>query len=85
MFKKFLDRFKKRGAFKPLTILVLEDWYKDELKQQNHNPFGKEKYFIYFGEITNMPGHGVFLGHLYGKIFSGYHIENFRVPTDDEF
>ena len=44
----------------------------------------KERVFIYFGEIPNMPGHCVVAGHESGKIFSGYHTDDFEQIPDEE-
>lgn len=38
---------------------------------------------IYLGEITNMKGHGIFIGKS-GKVYFGYHISNFRELSEDE-
>ena len=42
------------------------------------------KVYVFLGEIPNMPGHCVVLNHKSGKIFSGYHIENFKELKEDE-
>ncbi len=68
-----------------LSMVMLEDWYIEHLKKINNNVFGKDTLFIYLGEIPNMKGHCVVIGHGSGKIYSGYHIEDFRLVTEDEF
>lgn len=40
--------------------------------------------FIYLGEIPNMGGHCVVAGHTSGRIYSGYHIENFEEIDDED-
>jgi hypothetical protein len=40
-------------------------------------PFFDDLPLIYLGEIPNMPQHGVFVGHSSGRIYSGYHIDQF--------
>lgn len=40
-------------------------------------PFLNDMPLVYLGEIPNMPEHGVFAGHHSGRIYSGYHIEQF--------
>jgi hypothetical protein len=57
-------------------VKVTEKW-----KSESHF---KDDTFIYLGEIPNMKGHGVFIGHKTGKIYSGYHTERFRELTDEE-
>jgi len=52
-------------------------------KYENQMHF-KDDVLIYLGEIPNMRGHGVFIGSKTGKIYSGYHIEQFRELTDEE-
>jgi len=68
-----------------LSIVMLEDWYREHLKKTNDHRFDKDNFFIYLGEIPNMPGNCVVIGHESGKIYSGYHTEDFRLPTEDEF
>jgi hypothetical protein len=48
------------------------------------DPIMKEDIFIFLGEIPNMQGHCVVAGHKSGKIFSGYHTNNFIELTEDE-
>ena len=69
---------------KPLSIVKLEDWYIDHLKKKFLIIFTCYTSFIYLGEIPNLPGHCVIAGITTGKIYSGYHIENFRVATEEE-
>jgi hypothetical protein len=47
-------------------------------------PFRSGHTYVFFGEITNMPGHCVVADHRTGKVFSGYHTENFVELTKDE-
>jgi hypothetical protein len=67
-----------------LSIVMLKDWYIEHLKEIKFNPFGKDTMFIYLGEIPNMPGHCVVIGHGSGKVYSGYHTEDFRLPRENE-
>jgi len=69
---------------KSLSIVMLEDEYIDYLKKINDERFTCDTSFIYLGEIPNMPGHCVVAGNWTGRIYSGYHIENFRVATEEE-
>ena len=46
--------------------------------------FKAEQVFVFLGEIANMPGHCVVADHFTGKIFSGYHTENFVELKDHE-
>jgi hypothetical protein len=47
-------------------------------------PFKPDRTYVFFGDIPNMPGHGVVADHRTGKIFSGYHTENFSELTESE-
>lgn len=47
-------------------------------------PFKQDKLYVYFGEIANMPGHCIVADHKTGKLFSGYHTENFIELSEDE-
>ena len=39
--------------------------------------------YVFLGEIPNMPGHYVVSEHKTGRIYSGYHTENFEELTDE--
>jgi hypothetical protein len=47
-------------------------------------PFIDDMPLVFLGEITNMPGHGVFVGHRSGKVYSGYHIFQFVEVSEKE-
>jgi len=54
-------------------------------------PFKAGETYIYLGDISNMPGHCVVVGHMLrgreseqGKILSGFHTDNFRELTEEE-
>lgn len=47
-------------------------------------PFRAEASYIFLGEIPNMPGHCVVAEHESGRIYSGYHTENFTEIPEDE-
>jgi hypothetical protein len=44
----------------------------------------KKRSYIYLGEIPNMPGHCVVLDLKTGRMFAGYHTDNFVELSDDE-
>ena len=47
-------------------------------------PFEKEQVLLFMGEIPNMPGHCVVVDNSSGKLYSGYHTENFiEIPEDE--
>ena len=56
---------------------------KKEMEVIYENHFG-EGPFIYFGEIPNMKGHGIFMDHITKKIYSGMHIDTFEEIPEDE-
>lgn len=48
-------------------------------------PFKKsDEPYIFLGEIVQMPGHCIVVSMKTGKIFSGYHMNNFIELTEDE-
>jgi hypothetical protein len=55
----------------------------DKFKMEYYEIFNDDIY-IFLGEIPNMPGHCVLLRNNDGKLFSGYHTENFIELTDEE-
>jgi hypothetical protein len=57
----------------------------DQLPVEYHDkyPFTADGVYVFFGEIPNMPGHCVVADHRTGRLFSGYHTQNFaEVPED---
>lgn len=68
------------------TIVIFDpEIIKGETKESINSmyPFKIGDHLLYMGEITNMRGH-VIIADNKGKIFWGYHPENFRLPTDEE-
>ena len=62
-----------------LAMVRLVEWYKPHATPK----MLAEKYFIYFGEIPNALGHAVYAGES-GKVYPGYHLENFElIPEED--
>lgn len=47
-------------------------------------PFNDDFPLIFLGEIPNMPDHGVVAGFRTGRIYSGYHIEQFTELNEEE-
>jgi len=68
------------------SLVKVLQWYLDFLKEKNIQdcPLSQEKTFIFLGEMPNMRGHCVVVGQKTGKVFCGYHIENFIELTEDE-
>ena len=58
----------------------------DQLPAEYHKkyPFTKDRVYVFFGEIANMPGHCVVADHRTGRLYSGYHTENFAELSEDE-
>jgi hypothetical protein len=65
--------------------LVKFDYSSISSKFHNSFPFTEKGIYVFLGEIPNMLGHCIIIDHKTGQIFSGYHIENFREVTEDEF
>jgi len=68
------------------ALVKVVQWYLDFLKEKKIKdcPLTQERTFIFLGEIPNMKEHCVVVGHKTGKVFSGYHTENFVELTDEE-
>lgn len=47
-------------------------------------PFEPNVAYIFFGEIPNMPGHCIVAHSQTGRMFTGYHTENFVELTEEE-
>jgi diadenosine tetraphosphate (Ap4A) HIT family hydrolase len=58
----------------------------DNTPQDFHSkyPFEKKQVLLFMGEIPNMPGHCVVVDNASGKLYSGYHTENFTEIPEDE-
>lgn len=67
------------------ALVELTKAFINSMKAQKDHPILKEKAFIFFGEIPNMPGHCVVSGHDSGRIFSGYHIESFQEISEEGY
>jgi hypothetical protein len=52
-------------------------------KKQRY-PFKKGEAYVFLGEIPNMPGHCVVAERVGGRIYAGYHTENFTELSNDE-
>ena len=51
----------------------------EELPRRYHEkyPFTEKGVYVFFGEIPNMLGHCIVADQRTGKLYSGYHTENF--------
>lgn len=66
-------------AKKPLALsLVKFECAKISKRERSRYPFKREKVYIFIGEIRGMRGHCVVAEYPVGKMYSGYHTENFR-------
>jgi hypothetical protein len=68
------------------SLVRVEDWYKEHLVKGGNakHPLAKGDLFVFLGEIPNMPGHCVVIDHSTGKVYSGFHIENFHEVKPEE-
>jgi hypothetical protein len=66
-----------RGRMPRKLSLVKFDF--DGLEKRFHGkyPFKPGRVYVFLGEIANMPGHCVVADHTTGRLYSGYHTENF--------
>lgn len=62
---------------KPLSVCVAV------LPPRAQYPFADGERLLFLGEIENMPGHCVVVNRA-GKVFWGYHTDNFQLPKDGE-
>ncbi len=67
---------------RPLSLVKLRPDI--ESHAQAKYPFIADLPLVFLGEISNMPGHGVFVGFRSGKVYSGYHIFSFVECAPDE-
>lgn len=56
----------------------------EEHKQAYLEIFPKGEIYVYMGDLVQMPGHCVLCNYITGKIYCGYHTENFIPLTEDE-
>jgi hypothetical protein len=66
------------GFLPPANTVVI---VRDDIRG---TPLKKGQSVLYLGEITNMKGHVIVCTQEDGRIYWGYHPENFRVARDDE-
>ena len=64
--------------------LVKFDFEGLDEKYHDKYPFEPDEVYVFFGEIPNMLGHCVVANHKTGKIYSGYHIENFSEVDEQQ-
>lgn len=67
------------------ALVELTEEFKKAMVDQKDHPIMTESTFIFFGEIPNMPGHCVVAGHESGRVFSGFHIDNFQEITAEGY
>ena len=69
-----------------LSLVVMTDEVITRNKENGTDKhFGKDEVFIWFGEIPNMEGHCVVFGHTTGKMYSGFHCENFKEYSEESY
>jgi hypothetical protein len=53
-------------------------------KERRRYLFRTSRRYVFLGEIQNMPGHCIVVDLKTGRVFSGWHTENFEeLPADD--
>ena len=74
-----------KETIRQYSLIKLEPGYKKWLQENDKNSILlNEEVFIYFSEIPNMPEHCVISGKKTGKVFGGFHLNNFVELTEDE-
>lgn len=78
-----MGRSKKTKIPRKMSIVKFDF---DHLPRKFHAkyPFKSNRVYIFLGEISNMSGHCVVADHKTGRIYSGYHTENFVELAEDE-
>ncbi|QDT39625.1 hypothetical protein [Stratiformator vulcanicus] len=71
---------------RPIPPLTLVRFDFEALPVEFHRtyPFVEGGVYVYFGELTNMPGHCVVADHKTGQLYSGYHTEHFVALAEEE-
>jgi len=67
--------------FKKNQIVIFD--IKPDEPYSNVYPFKYDEHVLFLGEIVQMPGHCIIVNKL-GQVLWGYHIDDFREPTEDE-
>ncbi len=67
------------------ALVELTEEFRKAMDGQKDHPLMKEKTFVFFGEIPNMPGHCVVSGHESGRVFSGYDIDSFQEIQEEGY
>jgi hypothetical protein len=70
-------------SLRKLSLVRLKKKWAAEPTSQDL-PFINDMPLVFLGEIPNMREHGVFVGHMSGRVYSGYHIAQFVELSDDE-
>ena len=65
---------------KPLDLVRL----KAECTANYVGVLPRGEHFVYLGDITQMPGHGVFVALGKGKTYCGFHTDSFEVIPEGE-
>jgi hypothetical protein len=68
---------------RPMSLVKLREGF-FSAKEVVSLPFSDDFPLVFLGEIPNMAGHGVFSGSKTGKVYSGYHIDQFVELSEDE-
>ncbi len=79
----FPKRDKKVRLIRPMSLVKLKEGWEEEYEDIFKKGSKRDNTFLYIGEITNMLGHGVFIGQSTQQIYTGLHIHSF-VELDDE-
>lgn len=68
-------------SFKQYQIVIVDDF--PESINKNSYPWKCGEALLYLGEVVQMPGHCIIVNRA-GKVFWGWHEDNFRHPLEDE-
>lgn len=73
----------RKDTMKDLSLVTLMKDVPDKVLKEGGS-IKQNDNVLYFGEIANMLGHGVFMKMDTNQIIVGLHIEDFRPLTDEE-
>ena len=80
------------GTMRLHSLIKLTDEYREILtkelpnvrKPEFYEQFMANESFVYIGEVVQMPGHIICAGVQDGKVYVGFHDDDFVELTDDE-
>jgi hypothetical protein len=81
-----LPKIKRTHKQKTPRKLSIVKFNFEQLPKSFHSkyPFKPDRVYVFLGEISNMPEHCIVADYKTGRIYSGYHTDNFIELDEDE-